>query len=86
MERIDFMKVYVLYDGRDIFDDVIGVFSTIEKAKENAINYINTKIEDKYMRKYCLEDIENSINENGFYGEISCKAYTMDEIKIIYPN
>lgn len=74
------MKVYVLYDERDFFDDIIGVFSTIEKAKENAINYINTKIEDEYTRKYCLEDIENSINESGFYGEISCQVYSLDKL------
>ena len=57
------MKVYaIIFDYQDYEENVVGIFSTYEKAKEYLIEEFNTCKYTNDIRKY-LDDNEYSIVE-----------------------
>lgn len=66
------MKVYVVYESyygeliQDTGDStqIIGVYSSLEKAKEKVNNIVQADLENNY---FLDDETENIINENGGY-------------------
>lgn len=66
------MKVYVVYESyygeliQDTGDStqIIGVYSSLEKAKEKVNNIVQADLENNYVLD---DETENIINENGGY-------------------
>ena len=66
------MKVYVVYESyygeliQDTGDStqIIGVYSSLEKAKEKVNNIVQADLENNYVLD---DETENTINENGGY-------------------
>lgn len=66
------MKVYVVYESyygeliQDTGDStqIIGVYSSLEKAREKVNNIVQADLENNYVLD---DESENTINENGGY-------------------